>query len=279
MSKNYNSFQNSDYLAKRQYKDSSNLDARAALHRQFSTAKIDWMVWVFDRLQLTPSSRVLECGCGPGWLWRSNVDRIPSDCHITLTDLSPGMVAEAEAALANTPHHFSFQPANIEALPFADDAFDVVVANHMLYHVPDLNQALVEIRRVLKGNGRFFAATNGNRHMKEISEFGQAIFPGEISALKDTRLKRDDSWFLSFRLENGGELLYPYFSRVDLRAYDDGLRVTEVQPLIAYIMSTVNIEKATEDIVLKLTNYLEQKLAVDGAIYISKESGLFIAGP
>ena len=67
---------------------------------------------------------------------RENVDHIPVVNHSN--DLSPGMVAEAEAALTNSDHHFDFQPANIQSLDFADETFDVVVANHMLYHVPDL---------------------------------------------------------------------------------------------------------------------------------------------
>ena len=50
--------------------------------------------------------RVLECGCGPGWLWRDKVERVPENCQVTLTDLSPGMVAEAEAALAEYSSQF-----------------------------------------------------------------------------------------------------------------------------------------------------------------------------
>ena len=68
-------FQDSYYLQRNQYRDSRNLDARAELHRRFSTAVTDWQPWVFDLLQLKPEMRVLECGCGPGWLWRENVDR------------------------------------------------------------------------------------------------------------------------------------------------------------------------------------------------------------
>ena len=277
--KNKNYFQDQAYLQSSQYKDSTNLDARASLHRRFSTANVEWQSWVFDRMQLMPGSRVLECGCGPGWLWRSNIDRIPPDCQITLTDLSSGMVAEATAALAATGHHFVCQTANIEELPFADNAFDVVVANHMLYHVPDLDKALREIKRVLSENGRFLAATNGNNHMKEIPEFGQALFAQETAVLADTRLNRDGTFFLSFRLENGAELLAPYFAQIDLYNYADSLRVTEVPPLVAYILSTIDAAKITDDIVTRLTDYLEQKLTADGVIKISKATGLFVCQP
>lgn len=267
-------FRDSDYLQKNQYRDSSNLDARAALHRQFSTATADWQPWVFDLLRLEPGMRVLECGCGPGWLWRKNVDRIPAGCQITLTDLSPGMVAEAEAALADSGHQFSFQPANIQALEFADGTFDVVVANHMLYHVPDLAQGLAEVRRVLKGNGRLIAATNGNNHMKELP----LLVPDEARQMMASWRMRGITDQLPFRLENGRSLLEPFFSQIDLHLYEDSLWVTEVEPLIAYAFSMIKPEMdVPETAVDYLRGLWAAKIEADGGIRISKESGAFVA--
>ena len=267
-------FRDSDYLQKNQYRDSSNLDARAALHRQFSTAVSDWQPWVFELLRLEPGMRVLECGCGPGWLWRQNVDLIPADCHITLTDLSPGMVAEAEVALAESGHRFDFQPANIQALEFADGTFDVVVANHMLYHVPDLAQGLAEVRRVLQPNGRLIASTNGDNHMKELA----LLVPENVQQTVASWRMRGQGNQLPFRLENGRSLLEPFFAQIDLHLYEDSLWVTEVEPLIAYAFSMIKPEM---DVPETAVDYLRQawaaKIAVDGGIHISKESGVFEA--
>jgi ubiquinone/menaquinone biosynthesis C-methylase UbiE len=271
-------FQEINYLMHKQYRDSKNLDARAALHRRYSTATTRWQPWVFPHLALKPGARVLECGCGPGWLWRENLAQIPPGCHITLTDLSAGMVAEAEAALADAPHEFTFKPVNIESLPFADDEFDVVVANHMLYHVPDLQQALAEVQRVLKGNGRFIAATNGNNHMIELTQIGRQLF-AEQKELANSRLNRSEAEMLGFRIENGGEKLAPYFSQVDLVHYEDSLRVTDAAPLVAYTLSTVGTEHITDALVKTLTTYAENIIAADGSIHITKESGIFIARP
>ncbi|MEZ4590698.1 MAG: class I SAM-dependent methyltransferase [Chloroflexota bacterium] len=268
-------FRDSDYLQKNQYRDSSNLDARAALHRRFSTAKADWQPWVFDLLRLEPGMRVLECGCGPGWLWRNNVDRIPAGCQITLTDLSPGMVAEAEAALAGSGHQFSFQPANIQALDFADGSFDVVVANHMLYHVPDLAQGLAEVRRVLKRNGRLIAATNGDNHMKELP----LLVPEDVRQKVASWRMRGMAGQLPFRLENGRSLLEPFFSQIDLHLYEDSLWVTEVEPLLAYAFSMIKPEMdVPETAVDQLRQAWVAKIVADGGIHISKHSGVFVAG-
>lgn len=267
-------FQDSAYLQKNQYRDSRNLDARAALHRRFSTAVADWQPWVFDLLQLKPGMRVLECGCGPGWLWRENVARIPANCHITLTDLSPGMVAEAEAALAGSGHHFEFQQANIQALEFADETFDVVVANHMLYHVPDLPQGLAEVRRVLKQDGRFIAATNGNKHMQELP----TLVPEVLRAISGSTLVRGESQMLPFRLENGRAALEPYFNTIELHLYADSLWVTEVEPLLAYAFSMIKPEMdVPETAVAQLRDAWTAKIKAEGGIHISKDSGVFEA--
>ncbi|MFZ1396210.1 MAG: class I SAM-dependent methyltransferase [Candidatus Promineifilaceae bacterium] len=267
-------FRDSDYLQKNQYRDSSNLDARAALHRQFSTATADWQPWVFDLLRLEPGMRVLECGCGPGWLWRQNVDRIPAGCQITLTDLSPGMVAEAEAALAGSGHQFSFQPANIQALDFADGTFDVVVANHMLYHVPDLAQGLAEVQRVLKPNGRLIAATNGDEHMKELP----LLVPEAVRQKVASWRMRGMAGQLPFRLENGRSLLAPFFAQIEQHLYEDSLWVTGADALVAYAFSMIKPEmEVPETAVAHLRELWAAKIAADGGIHISKQSGVFVA--
>ncbi|WP_420643670.1 class I SAM-dependent methyltransferase [Candidatus Leptofilum sp.] len=267
-------FRDSDYLQKNQYKDSSNLDARANLHRKFSTAKVRWQPWAFDLLRLEPGMRVLECGCGPGWLWRENIDRLPDGCDIILTDLSPGMVAEAEAALATSNHRFDFQPSNIQALDFADSTFDVVVANHMLYHVPDLAQGLAEVRRVLKPNGRLVAATNGDNHMKELP----LLIPEELRQKAASLRMRGEAGQLPFRLENGRSLLEPFFAQIDLHLYEDSLWVTEVEPLLAYAFSMLKPGvDVPETAVAQLRDLWAAKIEADGGIHISKHSGVFEA--
>jgi len=267
-------FQDKSYLRDQQYKDSSNLDARANIHRLYSTSPLDWHEWVFEQMNVQPGMTILECGCGPGWLWRNNLERIPENCQITLSDFSDGMVAEAEAALADSEHDFRFQTVNIEEIPFPDNCFDIVVANHMLYHVPDLAKGLAEVRRVLKPNGRFFAATNGDTHMKEVKEVALEL-TSEVSEFEWPRL--------TFRMENGRSLLSPTFDSVELIPFPDSLEVTEVEPLIAYIQSmtllqaigldeeTANKKKA------ELSEAITQEIQEKGAFHISKSSGLFTA--
>ena len=268
-------YQDETYLKDDQYQTSNNLKARADLHRRFSTSPHKWMPWVFEHLLLQPGDHILECGCGPAWLWRENLQRIPVNCHITLTDLSPGMVAEAEAALKESGPAFIFQTANIQSLPFTDDSFDVIVANHMLYHVPDLDQALQEVRRVLRPNGRFYAATNGREHMQEITDLGQKLFPNLQSATVGSRLHPAQ---LAFRLENGQELLTPHFDKITLVPFVDSLAVTDAQLLLDYILSSSFAQQALNNQQRdQILNHINQEITTKGTFHINKATGLFIA--
>lgn len=183
-----------DYLTKSQYKDSGNLDARIAIHKRFSVNPYGWFDFVFDHLQSLPAdAKILELGCGSGELWKECASRIPAGWALTLTDLSDGMLDAAWRNLIVIKRGIQFEKADAQSIPYADNTFDAVIANHMLYHVPDRKQALKEVRRVLKKDGVLFAATLGKNHMREMWDLLE----------RAGNLKR--YWVTSaFDLENGG---------------------------------------------------------------------------
>ena len=166
------------YLKTEQYRDETNLNARLEIHRRFSTNSYGWFPWIFDILESLPNqARVLELGCGPGYMWKECIDRIPADWSITLSDLSDGMVDAAWRNLVVTGRAFKYEQIDAQSIPYPDETFDIVIANHMLYHVPDRPKALVEIRRVLKIGGHFIATTVGDRHLAEINKWLKQISP------------------------------------------------------------------------------------------------------
>lgn len=269
-------FQEQSYLLNEQYKTGGNLSARAELHQRYSSASVSWPEWVFAQLAFESGSLILECGCGPGWLWRHNLKAIPPGCHITLTDLSRGMLTEAEAALKDSSYSFRFDTADIQKLPFANDSFDVVVANHMLYHVPDLNRALAEVRRVLKDNGRFFAATNGAGHLRELWQIGRELAAEFSDESLLAHATPEERWDLAFSLENGAGHLRPFFKNVTLKMFDDTLIVTEAEPILAYLASSISAGFPFEKWD-RMKEFIQQKMDAAGNIVIQKETGLFVA--
>jgi ubiquinone/menaquinone biosynthesis C-methylase UbiE len=138
---------NDPQYLKKQYKDSSNLDARVRLHQLFSVNKYGWQRWVFDQIKLPDQCRILELGCGPGNLWMENSDRIPSGWEIVLSDFSSGMLEQTRQNLKDR-HEFQFKCFNAQSIPFEEAHFEAVITNHMLYHVADKKAAFAEIRRM-----------------------------------------------------------------------------------------------------------------------------------
>jgi len=252
-----------EYLLNKQYQNSSNLQARIDLHARFSTSAYGFHRWLFDHLQASPQARVLELGAGTGLLWRENLDRIRVSWDITLSDFSPGMLQQAWDNLHNAGRPFTFALVDAQDIPFADDSFDAVIANHMLYHVPDRPRAFAEIRRVLRPDGRLFAATNGAAHLQEL----EALLPKS----------RFDFSHNTFGLENGGAQLAPWFPNIALHRFDDALVVTETEPLIAYLLSMRAASDLGDAERAAITERVEQEMAAQGVIRITKDSGLFEA--
>ena len=261
-------FTDQQYLKTDQYKDATKLNARVLIHQRFSTNPYGWMNWVFDHILALPANaKILELGCGPGYLWKENASRIPSTWDITLSDLSSGMLDSAWRNLVVTGRNYKFKEINAQEIPYEDETFGAVIANHMLYHVPDKLKALAEIRRVLKTGGHFFATTVGDNHLKEITDWFRQIHKSEVW----------ESFTHLFTLENGLDQLKPFFPNVTVSRYEDNLHVTELEPLIAYFRSMARTSELSDDEFAKLRNDLEKELKEKGRIFITKDSGLFEA--
>ena len=258
-----------DYLVRDQYQDEANLRARIALHRRFSRNLTGWQRWVFAQFDIGPTARILELGCGPGDLWLENSDRIPANWDITLSDLSTGMLVQARANLMPTGHRFHFERNDAQAIPAGEGVFDAIIANHMLYHVPDLSQALGEIHRVLKPGGWFYAATGGETHMAGLEDLTIQFEP----AVAGWFLRRE----VGFTLEQGGIQLEPWFDSVALRRYDDALVITEAEPLVAYLASMTTAPAALKQRLDEFTIFVGKRIADEGAIRIATSSGMFLA--
>jgi ubiquinone/menaquinone biosynthesis C-methylase UbiE len=261
-------FTDQQYLTQDQYKNSSNLDARIAIHRKFSTNPQGWFNWIFDTLtQLPADSKILELGCGSAEMWKECANRIPAGWVITLTDLSDGMLDAAWRNLVPLGRSFKFEQMDAQSIQYGDKTFDAVIANHMLYHVPDRERALAEIRRVLKDDGHLIATTVGKTHMQEMYRFLNHVNINE----------RPGMFSNPFTLENGSEQLQKVFSRVKKSQYADNLEVTEIDPLIAYIRSSIGTTDLSEEKLGELKKELTAVLEKEGKIFITKDSGLFEA--
>jgi SAM-dependent methyltransferase len=253
-----------------QYRNPTKLNIRINIHEKYSENKMDWHRWLFEQITISPNSRVLEIGCGDGTFWLKNRDRIDSSWSLTLSDYSEGMVQSVQQNLIEIPN-IQYTQLNIEDIPFEDNRFDVIIANHMLYHVPNRKNALSEVRRILKPSGTFYSSTIGQNHLKEFGELLKRFDPN-----LDFPSAREHA--LNFGVENGAEQLQGYFNEIVYKDFPGGLKITDEKAIEDYLLSssTELNEILVDDTLEEFLRFLaSEKEANHGVIHITKSTGLF----
>ena len=249
-----------------QYASSENLSTRINVHELYSVAPIPWHEWLFEQMNLPNGLSLLEVGCGTGMLWKKNSHRIPKFNRFELTDSSSAMI-EAISTLGSTISSFHSSQCSVENLPFSSGEFDVVVANHMLYHCDNLSHALSEIRRVLRPQGVLFASTNGRAHLHEIDR---------LAILGNSALELDKSCE-KFGLENGAFKLSQVFQHVKLWDFADHLEVTEVDHVLDFVFSLYGSTSFSDSQVEKMRSATVALVDQYGHYFVQKSSGCFVA--
>lgn len=270
-----------------QYQNASNISARIRLHKEYSTNPQGWFPWVFEEMMQASSAdscdstlRILELGCGNGALWTENINSIDERMHIVLSDISDGMIRDARRNIATLcPQEagtsddscensiFSFTCFDCHTIPYADNNFDVVIANHVLFYCDDMEKVCREAARVLRPGGVFLCSTYGSSHMKEITELVQG-FDGRI-------VLAGEKLYEHFGLENGDRILHNCFSHITLHRYEDEIVLHTAEPLIEYIMSCHgNQNQYLLDRYRDFRTYVERK--VKKGFHITKDAGIFI---
>lgn len=249
---------------KNQYRNASNISARIQLHTRFSKNKKGWFTWIYERLSLRDGMNILEVGCGDGALWKDL--NIPEKISLTLTDISEGMIRDIRKVLGEDRKYLRLLSCDCQAVPFEDNTFDLVVANHVLFYCGDVEKACREIYRVLKPGGRVITATYGKHHMEEINRL--------VLGFDERIVLSSQCLYERFGKENGGSILEKMFKEVCWEEYEDSLCVNEPEPLISYILSCHgNQNEYIIDCYNEFKDYVKKKM--QPFFYITKEAGIF----
>jgi arsenite methyltransferase len=134
-------------------------DDRAAvrLRRTYSTeAVVAQRRRTIDRLHPRSGERLLDLGCGPGYLAVELAEAIGESGRVLAVDPSEAMlvIAREEVAARDLGGRVTVVQGTADALPVDDGALDGVVVVQVLEHVPDVAAALGEIHRALRPGGR-----------------------------------------------------------------------------------------------------------------------------
>lgn len=255
---------------KSQYENANNISARIRLHKEFSTNKQGWFPWIFETGILPhikeTKLEILELGCGEGSLWTENLHRLPENVHITVSDISEGMIRDIRRNIG-ADERFTYECFDCQQIPAEIDTYDIVIANHLLFYCDDIPQVCNEVKRVLKKDGVFLCSTYGTAHMQEITNLVQSFDPRIILAAENL--------YERFGLDNGEEILSQYFSQIDVAKYDDEIIIDKATPLIEYILSCHgNQNQYLLDKYQEFRQYVKKQ--VKGQYRITKEAGYFL---
>ncbi|KAI9756771.1 MAG: hypothetical protein M1815_002943 [Lichina confinis] len=237
---------------------SQKLDARRAI-LAFDSNDRSWYDWLGERLDAVGD--VLEVGAGTGELWGA-VDH--SRARLTLTDFSDAMCEQLrtlDVGLGGA----TVERCDAASLPFPDASFDLVVANHMLYHVDDPEAALREFARVLRPGARLAVALNGRDHIAELLQIGDAV--GRPSPIVDAA---------RISAETAPDLLSRHFEAVAAEPFPGEFVVPTPEPVLAYVASWGD-DPLSADQDASVRRIVDDKIAAEGSFRIRKDMVLLTA--
>lgn len=182
-----------------------------------------WHRLTIGHLPEVRGKRVLEIGCGRGLFARYLADQ---GAELVAADFSPAAIAHARVRLQS--HHADVIVADVQAIPFADGTFDVVISQETLEHVPDPDKGLAELVRVTKLGGTLIVTTPNYMNLigvyrifmrlvgKRYTELGQPINQSLLVVQRVRQLRK-----LGCRVDavdgNGHFLPVPGYDVIELR--------------------------------------------------------------
>lgn len=247
-----------------QYQNSNNLNVRISIHDKYSTNKQGFGNWITAQYEIENGMTVLELGCGTGSMWAGKNELIQRCSKLILSDFSEGMLEKTKETLQGQ-EGITYEVIDIQDIPYGSNTFDIVIANMMLYHVPDLQKGLREVRRVLKENGKFYCATYGENG---IMEYIGGLFNGDGAGTKAQSNH-------AFTLQNGAVSLSKVFSKVTRYDYIDSLAVTNLEDMADYIYSLTGMS-ALRQIPRETMLAVLKEHTANGVLNVPKEYGMFV---
>lgn len=260
---------------RQQYATDKSLRLRQEIHAKYTVPRVDYVEWVLESMKWRGDEDVLDIGCGSGNYHTVLLNKHPDVRYIGL-DFSTGM-------LEKHPAKNRVILADAQKTPFADQRFDLVMANHMIYHMPDVGAAINEFKRLLKPDGVLMVATNSNQSMPEIQVLlRRAILLLSRSGGAHVQPPRPASDL--FSLEAGTRKLSRHFYAVVRHDLPSKLVFPDIDPIMQYLESTRELREPQlpedvqwDDVMMIMRQQITHLVNHLGELVVNKLMGVLLA--
>ena len=250
-----------------QYADDARLAVRQATHRRYSERPDNIPEWVLGLLAPRAGDLVLDAGAGNGAYHPALQSR---QVRIVAVEREMGMIRSVSEPAA------SYVAGDVTALPLPSDAVDHSMANHMLYHVPDIPGALTELARVTRPDGQVALTTNGNLRESPLQQLHERA-ARELGIDADVAIPTDR--FGDHNLEQVRRV-FPNAAKFE---QVNALVFPTAEPLLAYYASgpVDSVREPTADtrreLVARVDELVRQRIAADGEFRVPKRVVCYLA--
>lgn len=187
---------------------------------------------MLDLVTIDPAMTILDAGCGWGrFAWPLIEEKDVSPTNIIFSDHAENMLHIAFDEARQRNQSINACVSDVEALPFPASQFDLVMANHMLYHLSDILAGIHQLAQVVKPDGTLLATTNSENVRVMVIEL-------HYQALKNLGIDFEPEAPSVFSMENGGAYFQQVFRQVEPFYFEDETVYASADDFVA---SYVNI--------------------------------------
>jgi SAM-dependent methyltransferase len=255
------------YLTNVQYRTPQNLEARRSIYA-YQQPWVDVIGTVLDLAGLDGHETVADVGCGNG-VYLAELARRGHAGRVLGVDLSPGMLAAARGGAPEV----RLLAGDAAALPLVDSVADVMLAPHMLNHVPDRVAAVREFRRVTRPGGAALVVLNGTDHLAELQDLVIGAAAGDRWGLTADDVRAD---YQRLTLDAGEELLSQVFGSVRRHDLVAELVVPGPEPVGAYVASMRVTQAMSDPVAFAAAVTARVPLGPDGSFRIRTHLGVLL---
>ena len=253
------------------------LTSRIKIHDLYGSANLD--LWMFEKLKITSGEKILDLGCGDGkqcFGLKNYLKKNFSENFIEITgiDEHENLIKIARTKNKKTKNNIKFNLASFDKkLLFPEKFFDLVISCFAIYYAENIEKTLLEIKRVLKPDGRIFFTGPMPNNKKEFNEVIEDAANDKVPELIGSSRYSTEIF----------ESVNNIFENATIEEFKNQLNFETIEPFLEYAHSTLEKNRKVyveflknKDLKLllsKIQNILKEKIKINGKLIITKLVG------